>query len=296
MKTGRITISGKTLPTIQGGWYKVTKFILGSLAFLLMIWAFASDAGVQPGYWDFLPDIMLTNGPASLGSSVGNGKDVYFIGSQGSDPVNTAIWKWSADDGWQLLASVGGEGGTYQANFFAIATDGKYLYAGGKFGGSYNGVAMSPLSYPNSTNGLTATNIARYNLQSNVWEGIGYVDISPSGQDGWIKAITTDARGNVYVGTSASSQPTSLYTNVFQEWNGYSWTSIGSTNWGLLAVGYAAGITALGSDGYNVYIGGDIGGVIGPNALSSAVFSHGIIKYRPLPPPCPPSAVVCPRI
>jgi hypothetical protein len=178
-----------------------------------------------------------------LGSGVNNivsalavsGNTLYAGGffttsGDGSQTLNY-IAQWNGSN-WSALGS--GMGGGSYPYVYALAVSGGTLYAGGEFTMATNsgGVAV-PANY-----------IAQWNGSS--WSALG------SGMDGWVFALAVSG-GTLYAGgyftTATNSGGAAVPANYIAQWNGSSWSALGS---GLNYYVYALAVS-----GTNLYAGGD---------------------------------------
>jgi len=222
---------------------------------------FAFGAGAQSyPYWDATPNTD-PNIPPFPYQSVGVGQYVYYISSDGGyDLGGNGVYRWSECGGWETICYVGNTSAENGSAPLAINLNGNYLYIGGFF---------NTIQYPNGSTVL-ATNIAKYNLTNGVWSAMGFTDSSRG-----VQAITVDASQNIYIGTEGGAAdndtiPGHLDPEMLMKWDGSSWSGVGG---GLISQGYRLpdhyGVTALGTDGTHIFVGGSFSG--SPSVASSAI-------------------------
>jgi hypothetical protein len=185
-----------------------------------------------------------------------SGSTVYaggtFSAAGGSAAYSIAQWNGSS---WSALGS--GINGAV----FALAVSGSTLYAGGNF---------------TTAGGSAANYIARWNGSS--WSAMGS---GISGEDSYgagpnVYALAVSG-STVYAGgqfTTAGGSP----ANYIAQWNGSSWSALGSGLSGAGSDGYGPYVDALAVSGSTLYAGGDFT-TAGTNASVYAAMAN-----LPVPP------------
>ena len=189
-------------------------------------------SGISGGY-EYGPIVYAL---AVSGSTVYAGG--YFATAGGIKATNIAQWNGSS---WSALGSgISSEDPDYYIPWVsALAVSGGTLYAGGVF---------------TTAGGSAANNIAKWNGSS--WSALGS-GMSGAGSDGegpWVEALAVSG-GTLYAGgdfTTAGGNP----ANYIAQWNGSSWSPLGS---GITGAGYDGYlyVQALAVSGGTLYAGGD---------------------------------------
>jgi hypothetical protein len=189
--------------------------------------------------------------------------DVY---DDGTGFAVTRIEQWNAgstNGAWQDIGDPISSSGTAGA-INTMYVNGNYLYVGGVFEG---------------IGSVQAHNIAKYNISTGSWTNMGYTS-------NFVQAITVDNNQNVYVGFENANQSPPDFPNgcdnaLMVQTNGSSsWTPVGG---GLLTVDSnnypapgTAGVSALGTDGTNIFVAGGFWGAFNTNQW---VNSTGVIEW-----------------
>jgi len=172
--------------------------------------------------------------------------------------------------GWTNLGDFGAGGATINA----ICLNGDYLYVGGNFLEiTVNGSAVTNTAY-----------LARFNLVSSHWESMNYSNYSGSR----VTAIAVDNNQNVYVGCPYTGQQTQGPCQMLSEgtYAAGQWTWKTNVGGGLIfpnslgpvlaMTGSELGVTALATDGTNIFVGGSFDGAYSGSTL---VTSYNVIKW-----------------
>jgi hypothetical protein len=191
------------------------------------------------------------NGPfvdalAVSGTNLFAGGSFYAAGNLSASSI--AYWNGSS---WSALGSGIGYNAVDDAQVSALAVSGDILYVGGIFSTMGN---------------APANNIAEWN--GKIWSPLG-MGITGAGADGIGPHVTAlaAAGSNLYVGGDFSNAGGGTANSIVQ-WNGTSWSTLGSgiSDGGLY--GYGSAVNAMAVSGTNLYVGGNFanaGGIAASN-------------------------------
>ncbi len=171
-------------------------------------------------------------GPVYAFATVGN--DIYVGGGFtkiDSIQANRVATYNRITQSWSAMETDGFNGINHQVDgyyhrVYALAVYENNLYVGGSF---------------TAAGGLSATNIARWNISTKTWTSLG------NGVNGEVYAIVVK-NGEVYVGGYLSSAG-GVPANNIAKWNGHEWSALGS--------GVNEQVLALTICGDDLYVGGD---------------------------------------
>jgi len=191
----------------------------------------ALSSGMNNDYGD-----ATVNALAVLGTNLYAGG--FFTSAGGVSATNIAQWNGSS---WSALGS--GMNNIFgNARVYALAVSGNNLYAGGYFTGAGS---------------VSATNIAQWNGSS--WSALG-PGISGAGVSGYGPYVYALAMsGNTLYAGGMFTMAGGSAANYIAQWNGSSWSALGSGISGPVKIGYnyyALSIDALAVSGTNLYAGG----------------------------------------
>ncbi len=176
-----------------------------------------------------------------------SGSDLYVGGNftnAGGVPTADYVAKWNGST-WSALGSNGSGDGALNNDVSAIEVSGNDVYVGGIFQNA-GGVA-------------TADYLAEWN--GNTWSGLGSNGTADGaiGCGGCVVDALGVSGGDVYVGGQFPSIAGNALAANIAEWNGSSWSALGSNGSGGAAlVGQVLSLAISGSD---VYVGGLFGNV-----------------------------------
>ena len=176
-----------------------------------------------------------------------------YFPTAGNDTNANGIAQWNGSS-WSALGS------GMNGQVTALAVSGSTLYAGGQF---------------TSAGGIASTNIAQWN--GNSWSALGS-GISGVGYDGigpFVSALTVSG-STLYVGGNFTTAGGSA-ANYIAQWNGSSWSALGS---GLNGVGDGGGpnVSALAVSGSTLFVGGDF------TTAGTNVSAYAAMASLPVPP------------
>jgi hypothetical protein len=182
-----------------------------------------------------------------------------FTTAGGNSATNIAQWNGSS---WSALGSgISGAGGDINSPYVkALAVSGSTLYAGGEF---------------TTAGGNSANNIAQWNGTS--WSALG----SGMGGTGYpyypnVSALVVSG-GTLYAGGDFSTAGGTAAIGLAQ-WNGSSWSALGSGISGVGVDGYDPYVSALAVSGSTLYVGGDF------TMAGTNVSPYAAMAYLPVPP------------
>jgi hypothetical protein len=230
--------------------------------------------------WIMLPTNIPTGYASLTGLSADSSGNVYACGSFGAAP---GVAEWNGN-GWTMLP--GTAGGLTINSISHIATDKKgNVYISGSFiqngnswslarwdGTSWNGFGTQEIFYDfvvDSSGTIYGANADFTNTGYNVYRVIANTSTRIGGTgpytlnaNNWVKAMTLDASGDLYVGGGYTDLNDDIYV---AKWDGNSWTTLGTGPTAMPATGavnaltfdkvgnlYAAGNLLKNS---NIYIG-----------------------------------------
>ncbi len=155
----------------------------------------------------------------SLNAVAVNGNNVYvggnFATAGGVAARGVARWDGVA---WSPMGTCGIDCPFAWTSVNAIATSSNNVYVGGSFSSARAPQKSSPIA--RSPSGVSASNIARWNLLTNTWYALG------SGVDNSVTSLALSG-GNLYVGGYFISAG-SVDANYIAKWDGSTWSSLGS--------------------------------------------------------------------
>ena len=190
-----------------------------------------------------------------------NGR-LYALGHL-ENSSNWNIYSWDSIGGWQLFTTL--PAGLTSSSVQAQYVNGNSLYLAGQFTIS-------------TAEGQTV-NIARLDLATKIWHTVGDGNLNAP-----VSAIVITSNGDVYVGGVGDpftyNNPPNVDPQLLKKSTGgtSSWVTVGGaiSGQGLISTG-GNGVTALATDGQNVFIAGDIQGAT--NSSGQFISSPGIIKW-----------------
>ena len=169
---------------------------------------------------------------------------------------------------WSKLGSggVGGVGSTvnYYINSIKLDSNKENLYVGGN------------LDIAHNTTNLTCNGIAKYNLNTGIWNSVGHgLENFNGANNPNIKSICVDNSNNLYIGGYftgiINSDNTIINSNMIAKWNGNIWSQLGGTGFNEPVYSLTMDLT---NSNNNLYIGGTFYTANGQN------ISHRIVKYN----------------
>jgi hypothetical protein len=180
-----------------------------------------------------------TNQTAFVSALAISGSTLYAAGffTMAGGSAASCIAQWNGNS-WSPLGS-GINGIEYYTSVNALAVSGGTLYAGGQF---------------TNAGGIGAVSIAQWNGSS--WSPLGF----GIGDDAYVSSVNTLAvsGGTLYAGGEFTTAGDRAATNIAQ-WNGSSWSPLGSGLSGVLYEGYqySTSVNALAVSGGTLYAGGN---------------------------------------
>ncbi|HWD19439.1 MAG TPA: immunoglobulin domain-containing protein, partial [Verrucomicrobiae bacterium] len=175
---------------------------------------------------------------------------------------NPSVLEWNASQGWQSLGDLhwSGESTVSPAAGAAMFLNGTKLYIGGTF---------------ESVGGVTATNIAMYDILTATWSAVG--TNTPGASE--VTAIVADTNNTLYVGLMGSTNvaPGSVDSNMLMVLNSNSWKTVGTGMIKSSLIASPYGVSALATSGSDIYAAGGFDGAVS----SSNVYSYSTIIWSP---------------
>ena len=241
------------------------KIILGFVFTILWI------IQLQAQYWDGAPGQQVNFGldiQSETHPLVGQGEYLYCINYSSDAGHTMSVLRWSACAGWQNIGNFGAwDNPNGEFILCSLAISGNYLYVGGGFD------EISSLDVNGDPVCVAATNIARFNLNTSQWSGIGYTEL-----DRWVEAVTVDNFGNVYAGTKTplpAGFTSDLDSEMLMKWDGSNWSGVGDGLYGFDLSEMENGVYALATDGTNVFASGQFSGASGVPACCLIKWNGG---------------------
>src|ERR1043165_1409266 len=225
------------------------------------------------GHWIPMPQGIFaewyTLAFAPMAAKDGTLYSVYYTFNQIShSPDRPTIRKYdTCSDTWDILAGATRANGP-EGNINVMVVSGDYLFVGGYF---------------ETIGGIFATNIAKYQFSTGIWSPVGDGTLTNKP----IVAITLPVENpnNVYVALQVGLEEDGnapIDAEMVKRWNGSQWETVGQglfAHWNGVRDSYSVSVSAMTTDGTNIYVAGYFNGAI--SADGSSMGSRNLIKWNP---------------